>query len=256
MSDDDLIIKLNDKLKNDNIFISLEELKEVIDIYDKRVTFMKEILGLKSSNNFNFIHCNKSKYYEIFKRIIICKEKNLLGYLDNTILLGEFGYRMDCYTMHNFLALIENEIKRCACYGRDRIIFRSFEDTISLFGIVLDDIGLDGLSNSRVISERYLKTIKLFDKLRVKYFNDIEGIYNCEHYAFDYMISTIYLYYVDNDILRKEPERAFKFLNYINRNTFAFVDKIDFSGVQGEIDYYKYIDTLYHDFDNKVKMIK
>ena len=55
MCDEDLI-KLNDKLKNDNIFISLEELKEVIDIYDKRVTFMKEILGQKPGNNFEFIH--------------------------------------------------------------------------------------------------------------------------------------------------------------------------------------------------------
>ena len=68
MCDEDLI-KLNDKLKNDNIFISLEELKEVIDIYDKRVTFMKEILGQKPGNNFEFIHLKKSMYYEIFKKI-------------------------------------------------------------------------------------------------------------------------------------------------------------------------------------------
>ena len=255
MCDEDLI-KLNDKLKNDNIFISLEELKEVIDIYDKRVTFMKEILGQKPGDNFKFIHLKKSMYYEIFKKIIICKEKNLLGYFDNMILLGEFGYQMDCYTMHNFLALIENEIKRCACYGRDRIAFSSFDDVIALFQIVLDDIGLFCIENSKVISKRYIKTIKLFDKLREIYFNSIGGEYDCEHFTFDYLITIIYLYYVDNDILRKEPERAFKFLNYINRNTWAFIDKIDFSGVQGEIDYYKYLDTLYHDFDNKVKMIK
>ena len=255
MSDEDLI-KLNEKLKNDNIYISLDELKEVIDIYDKRVTFMKEILGQKPGNNFEFIHLKKSMYYEIFKKIIICKEKNLLGYLDNMILLGEFGYQMDCYSMHNFKVFMDNEIKRCACYGRDRIAFRSFDDVIALFQIVLDDIGLDGLKNSKTISKRYIKTIKLFDKLREIYFNSIGGEYDCEHFTFDYLITIIYLYYVDNDILRREPERAFKFLNYINRNTFAFIDKIDFSGVQGEIDYYKYLDTLYHDFDNKVKMIK
>ena len=79
--------------------------------------------------------------------------------------------------------------------------------------------------------------------IREIYFNSIGGEYDCEHFTFDYLITIIYLYYVDNDILRKEPERAFKFLNYINRNTCAFVDKIDFSGVQGEIDYYKYIDN-------------
>lgn len=255
MSDEDLI-KLNEKLKNDNIYISLDELKEVIDIYDKRITFMKEILGQKPGNNFEFIHLKKSMYYEIFKKIIICKEKNLLGYLDNMILLGEFGYQMDCYSMHNFKVFMDNEINRCACYGRDRIAFRSFDDVIALFQIVLDDIGLDGLKNSKTISKRYIKTIKLFDKLREIYFNSIGGEYDCEHFTFDYLITIIYLYYVDNDILRREPERAFKFLNYINRNTFAFIDKIDFSGVQGEIDYYKYLDTLYHDFDNKVKMIK
>ena len=287
--DKERIIK---KLKDNNISISNIDLDEVIIIYDNLINLMHDLFykycsktksyylnycsktksyylknfeDFQSDDRFDFTNGNNSEtYFTIFKCLIDFYKKDLIKYLDHVLIDNDISFHN---LFGNIIDNLEYVLKLYDRYQDDFMygIYMDDPDYVEMFVYRISDANID----SQIISENYKKILY---KLRHLYEEIEDFSYNKLYYhedifatcdQLDSYVSVSYFYMLGNSILINDCERAYNFLNYIEKNLSETLDKMLALGIKVEDFYSKdinivkalfnYIDYVYKNFDKEEK---
>ena len=252
-----------DKFKFD---ISEEDFNEVMSIYNNLMFYYKDVISSKMEikDCFKFFYnnleeCNESVYYKIFNSLVIMKKKGLLKYVDycfarHYMLTDSFKVSF-IERLSNFLKFVLSEHNKAGdgfiftLYDRyDYVIEREVKESYKLF------------LSSNSVSDDYKKLYQKFKDFFNLYYDYVSGIcYEAEEMydiCFNNYLNCIYYYFLVNGILKNDLKRANEFLDYINKDIWGTIDRINLYKLDDIRKMFIYIDSMYKSFDSKVKAIE
>ena len=258
-------LKILFKLKEENIKISNDELDEVIAFYDYLFRLIGDMSHIGHLDRFDFFDNKYSKnYFTIFKYIIFFHRHDLIKYIDYIAIDN-----CNISFANNALLTIIHLFKRI------KAVYDEYQDDF-IYGYYIHDpnsieIYLYGIYESKIkseiVSDNYKKVIyKLVD-----IFHSVESKNYYEEAYLDsptslrdklyFYSSAIYFYMLGNNILVNDYERAYQFLDYINKDISGTLNKLIIAGIKNDdfsshnIDDIKvlfdYIDHAYKNFDKE-----
>ncbi len=263
---------LNKKLNSKGIMLSREVLDDVIDIYQYVIDFVSEVEGINSDNRFNFIYSSTNDdiiYFNIFKALIIIREKDLLKYLDYSLLIYSSGFTFNFTfgSLCDYLTKIIKDYNRLGEYFK----YYFYDNNPHVIEDVIE-YRFDEIISSEYIDNDYKDVIEMFGSIYDKFTENLEElnrIYQDDENSdgaiyFNDFIKAIFHYFIDKNILSDDRDRAYLFLKHIYDDLFGTIDRLNLVGLDWDnpSDYnsvaniFNYIDILYKNFDKKVKVIK
>ncbi len=255
--------KLMELLKKDRIKISYKELNEVLNIY---INLMRFYMRSNSDETyFAFLDDNiayyvydeyNDNYYNVFVNLIKLKRNNMLNYLD--YLLVATNTRMDVEPNPVDIVYLSNYISVLLDYYN--LDNKKYRGTIRARTEKVIDSSLhrylDVLKGSKYVSSCYIEIISTYYDLVSAYFYDWDDDdnYNID---FDDYLELTFFYFVENNLLQKEPESVLAFLKTNDDIHEYILEKMALAGLKS-INYYNEefincIDTLYN--NSKIKRI-
>ena len=264
--------KLMGLLKKDNINITYEELDEVINIFANVEEFFirceEDNEPLLSFVNYNprlspaVDYDRHDYYYQALVGIIELKRNNLLIYLDYPLLILETDVsgniepddmRFLCGHIKGILGVYKDYPESYRYYIR--------ADSNNVIGndlVYCKDLFTETSSIPecyRKIMEAYIRIFELYIKEWVR----LDNQYGCE---FNEFLDMTYFYFLENNILYREPESVLSFLDSFKNmhDIEAALEKLNLAGFN-DICYtndniINYIDTLYHNSKRKIISIR
>ena len=259
--------KILEKLQENNILISNTDLDEVIKIYDGLMLNVEEISQRYFENIYDFFNNeNSNKYFTIFKYIIDLYQKDLIKYVDfismdnHNIRYGEDVLQIFIEFLKDYLNLY-NEYHEDFVYAYFIMDFDYVEDYIKLsFNNQLDSLH---------VSENYKRIIYKIQRLYSIIYDTVHfGTY--ETYdeelrsiqdRLDFYVDSIYYYFLSKNIINNDCDRAFNFLDSIEKDIIGTFNQFKIVGLKtddfcsGNIndikDIFAYIDYVYNRFDKE-----
>ena len=255
------------KLESENIFISDDDLDEVINIYNFYLEILKEFYFKSNYDYFKNTSATPEFHFSNLKSLVILQQKGMLHYVDLVLVLNYIIEGLDdgwdsvispsdiVEDFHGFLAsLIHLERQHQECFS-----YRYYKLNNDAIEIVA------GLKNkirkSKYVSKEYKDIINKFSKLfEIEYKDDIK-FFAHENYKVIFKseyVNCIYHYFVMNKILINDLERASNFLDYLIKNVQIAIEEINIVGItyENREAIFYYIDSMYKCFDSKAQMIK
>ena len=267
--------KLKLKLKKNNISISNKDLDSVIEIYQRLMKNVEEVsYSPKWVFEYIFDNSNDKQRFTIFKYLIYLYQNDLIRYVDFVSIDNAYIHQqMD--VLGCLIKILKERIKVYQEY-KDDYMYGYYMRYIRHF-VEYMTITHASFSSSKTIDEKeqvilcrmfliHFSTVKygLHRKINDNFgenFQSLEDILN--HY-----IGVIYYYFLGNDIINKDYDRAFKFLEYVDNNISIVLKKLFILGINKKSFLYQnindikvlfnFIDDQYKNFDKQeiVKMIK
>lgn len=243
------------RLKEAKITISDKDLDEVINVYIPLIKYLGYVTRKDYRQPFSF---TKGKVgiglFRIFKDLIIIQQRGLLKYIDVISIENNIkpSWINTTYLAHTYLENIieiDNNKEDAFIYEISKTEQRPVWHYLHASG--------NYFLFTNYISETYRVMIQKFKSI----FHLLYGLSDNNINYFIKYVNFIYYYFLDKDILSKEPERAKAFLDSIEADINGSIDRVNLykSIKDNEIDNIKvmflYIDHMYHNFDSKIKII-
>ena len=254
------------KLKNDKVDITNIDLDEIIYLYNYYVDYALAKYypdGEVTKDKFNFINVLSSEYdnddysfYNFLINIIEIKKRGFIKYFDDILM----SYVMKVFSTHPIAELLDfsNFILKKIHNGRGHNIPTFFSKNNDIALAVICGVRYGFLIESTYVSEDYKKIASTFKDLLSHYCGD-NWYYFCYHdkKKIDWItfINYIYIFFVTNNLFNDEFERVNKFLDYLKTNADIAYDGLELNGINDFEKIVIYINMLYNEFDQRVKVI-
>ena len=253
------------KLKKDNIDITNIDLDEIIRLYNLYIDYSIERYKPFGKLNpfvtrFNFLYVPESSYYSddtayysIFTNIINMKKAGLLKFLDFMLM----NYAMQPVTVDpiNELCRYTGLIISKYYFEENNNLYDYFDTHDDIACEVICSTKYGNIVDSDYVNDDYKNVAFSYNDLYCNYYKDgwcdRKKIIDWKR-----VLNYTYVYFVTNDLLNKEPERAHKFLESLKIDIYGTIDKLLLYGIDDSSKLLLYIDKLYHEFDQKVKVIR
>ena len=250
------------RLKKEDIHLNVEELREVINIYNHLLDLYFEKMEHGFGYRFEFAVLPRSLYLsmdeyclQIFKNIIELKKNNLLRYLDYSLLLDndEGIWISSSDILWELRKVLNNIIDSYESYG-DNFIYIKMKKNRDFILVFLVNGGCSSVIESKFIPQDYKDIIQLYDEIYACNISEYKymDIYKWNYFTF---IAMTYYYFLMNDSFNKEPNKVLDFLDNIYNSIQDTIDRINTNGIENNEDMINYIDSLYKNV-NKEKIMK
>ena len=262
--------KLKLKLKKNNISISDNDLDEVINIYQFLMEIVEEISYEHNQELFDadFYNSKNSKqYFTILKCIICLYKKDLIKYVD-FISMDNIYLHQENDVLGRFIKMLKERIDLYQEY-KDDYMYRYYMSYIRYFvdyltrssthftwSMTIDDNYKEILSNMDAILTSDVHH-EVDDEVSDTYHEDSDSLED----KINYYMGVIYYYFLGNDIINKDYERACNFLEYVDNNILNILKQLFILGIKKESFLSKdvndikvifnFIDDEYKNFDKR-----
>ena len=245
------------RLKAEKICISSEELDEGIGVY-KLILHQQEMLLVRHYSHIFKITNNKINlaFWDILKFLIIFKKKDLLKYMDSIFIENNIRAN-SLLNPANFMASLKRILQEYEENKENYIYYMFMKDPNRVENFVSKDSYYLYISN--YIDDDYCDIIHKFEVIFQKIDNSDDKVYTSYSRVY---VNLIYYYFLDNEVITKDLDRAKKFLDSIKNDPIGTVDRLslyrftvsdNFDDIKKMFDY---IDDAYKTFDTKVKVIE
>lgn len=261
------------QLRNDNIKISIEELDEIIRIYNHLIDYVLSDNSIIKDQKYDFIdksvklHPNDKEkvfdiYYNIFAGVVKFKQYNLLGLLDYILITNELRDNQAwtspsrIYTISRYIDGLLYEYEN---YGKNFLgnFIKNKEEDVKDFLIEEDSfICADKIPDS------YREIIKTYNEIYGNYYLDFEKYDDIGPLEYDYFVCMTYFYFIMNNLFKNDSYGVQSFLNDLKYNIYEKVDQMNLTGIKDTKQYsdyediINYIDSVYNNSKRKIKVIK
>ena len=252
------------QLRKDGIKISIEDLNEVIKLYndlmdftfeidesieDKRFSFVDNNPKLDSGNGDNYLDI----YYSIFVKLIKVWQLKLFHCLDYKLLINRIKCDVGTYNSLNFLyTYLMDVLDNYGTCDKEQFMH---EFTDRNWDIITDCLSeyKELILSSKCVPYEYKIIIITYDAAYETYYEDSDDYDEYSHEInYDGFLDATFLYFLLNDLLYTETDTIISFIAETRKNMWECLDKINLSGINGDDYLLDYIDALYNRFkDNR-----
>ena len=261
------------KIRHDNIKISIEELDEIINIYNHLIDFILIDNTIKEKK-FDFIDKEASlhplnkdniidSFYNIFVGVIAFKEYNLLGFFDYLLITKELRERSAIASPDRIYAIskyVDNILYDYEItYKKDFFYNYIYNNEDAVRNYLIEE---DSFIYYDTVPDIYSEIMTVYYEIYKNYYLDYERYDDIGIIEYDYFICMTYFYFVKNNLFKNEPEKVLSFLKDFNNDISEKVDIINLTGIKDDKRIYdykniiSYIDTLYNNSKRMIKVIK
>lgn len=267
-------------LKKDNIILSMDELNEVIGIYNNILDFTLEYDWQTGDDRFCFIGTKIKPFcavidddveykpylfYNIFSGIAQLKKYNLLSHLDYSMLVRKFRKsstdgRSFLFELSLYISYVVSGYcihKKAREFGIEFIDFfpTIVDHEINLISEVIygyHQRNKNWILKSKFVPNKYKEILETFEETfdiyydKYDYYDEINGI------EYNQFLDMVYYYFLRNDLINKEPDKVLDFLRSLSENISDYVEALGLMGLNRPLDMFPYIDRLYTESKDKV----
>ena len=253
---------LEEELKKNNVDIENIDLDEIIDLYSLYIDYAIEKyqpFGKVTIDKFHFMNIKDSecthedyRYYNIFVNIIKIKKRGLIKYFDYILM----NYVMESFStdpiteLYNYTDAVLHKIHNGI--GNNMPEFFNKNDDIACK--VICGCRYEDIVDSNYVNDDYKTITFTYNDLFCNYYHD-GWINNRINNDWKRILNYTHIFFITNDLFNKDPERVNKFLEYIKKDIYNTIDKLQLYGIDDNNKLILYISKLYNEFDQKVKVI-
>ncbi len=254
-----LIDKLQNKLLDDNIEVSDDNLKSVINVYDNLYNFLEEQhLTNISKYRYQFAHTkswntNDETNYEIFKSLIELQSFKAFYLLDYPTLLHKFTGGM--YNFNNMLNAVSKLDLLLSTYLT--YLYSSYDDLEEMyvrdhFDVLERTINCNykDLIDSKFLDSDYKDILAKYNEIFIKYYELIDHDEYYRDTLFDYFLNISFAYLIVNDKMNSNYKEIMTFLNRVDESIEEINHKLIVSDIETEEEVLNFVKSFYK--NNKI----